>query len=601
MANIHTNYLTGNDTTGDGSTSLPYKTVFKALAVASSSDFIKVAGGQWSSALAGDFTFTLNSNTVSTSVSQVGVVLVDDILSFEDGQFGFDKFHLKVTAVTAATITMAMWWAGPTITTNTVKRIETYHYSSSSAGGSFETQVDNSVQPGGRTGITISGGWSTDYTVQNGWTVMRRTGGNQSVVNGIAGFTFISNGLGAWGTNLIWDRFLSHTQTSLFNMGSGTNPSSFAVKELAMVRGSFFQISNAMGVGIFQADPLVPSKFYINNPNTTNATQYINASITALTSQPEVFECDIWATLSFFGTVNSNNAEVAGIGMFSRIGQEGSKNQMNLHVRQNVYTAGSVPANPCTFAWLGNGGIYVKKLNYYMNEPQPVPLRFSQANQTIQIEDIELYGSGAAKSGLYNTLDLFPGQMIIDLSAEEKTIDSFKPGLGTIAANAASYEATLNKLCQSNLSPVQVTDDDGLKTMDVFGNIYFKNNGDLKISSGSSYNTAAGSLYSYKMIGVIEKPTAEFTVTFTLKVDTGAEAKWDTLAVQYGPNVNQIVTQALTPTDDYDTYTITIDPGDYSDWNKFKFPIYFGIRAKTANTFLEETMTYAYIQYVSIS
>jgi len=612
MAFIHTNFLTGNDTTGDGTTALPYKTVLKGLAVASSNDFIKVAGGQWSAALSGNFTFTLGSQTIDTTVSQVGTVLVDDILSFEDGQFGFDKFHIKVTAVTASTITMALWWMGPTITTNTVKRIETYHYSNSTGtnfeilGSGVTTQL-----PGGRTGITISGGWSNDFTTQGGWTVGRRTGQTLQVTTGPIMFDFNNSpGIGTWGEDLIWDKFLNHTSSGIIRTGATANQS-FAVGSFASCRATPFAINQTYGVGVFQADPLVPSKWYFTNPQSGMRNDYVNASISTLTSQPDTYECDVYGSLSFNASNNQvGGLENAAIPMFSRVGQEGSKNQMNLYMRQSVinslgYDGTSINSNT---NWLGRGGIYIKKLNYYTSEPQPVTLAFGAANQTVQIEDIEFFGTGASQSGFNFTYDV-TGQIIIDLAAEAKTIDSFKPGVGNsfsinFVQGATSAVSSLNRICQSNLTPVQITDADGLKTMDIYNNIYFKNGGSLKVSSSTNYWNpvvyAGGPVYVWKLIGVLDKPSTPFIVSFTLKVDAGAEANWDTLAVQYGPNVQHIVEQALTPTSSFATYTMTIDPADYTDWNKFKFPVYFGIRSRSANTYLSEPMTYAYIQSVTL-
>lgn len=102
------------------------------------------------------------------------------------------------------------------------------------------------------------------------------------------------------------------------------------------------------------------------------------------------------------------------------------------------------------------------------------------------------------------------------------------------------------------------------------------------------------------MLGVLERPTTEFTVSFTLKVDAGAEASWDTLAVHYGALATNVITQALTPTDTFATYTMTIDPADYADWSSTPFPLYLGIRSKAANLYNSETASYCYIQSVTI-
>jgi hypothetical protein len=136
--------------------------------------------------------------------------------------------------------------------------------------------------------------------------------------------------------------------------------------------------------------------------------------------------------------------------------------------------------------------------------------------------------------------------------------------------------------------------------MDIYNNVYFKTGGNLKLGSSYSFSTNSSPYAVPKLIGVFEKPLVEFTVSFTLKVDAGAEAKWTKLLIQYGPNVNQVIEQALVPTDAFATYTMTVDPADYTDWTKFQFPIYLGIQSASANAYLEEAMTYCYIQSVTI-
>lgn len=601
MAFIHTNFLTGNDTTGDGTTSLPYKTVFKAISVAASSDTIKVAGGQWSANLAGTFTFTQGSNVVTTSVSQVGTVLVDDILSFEDGQFGFDKFHIKVMAVSAGSITTALFWPMATTTVSDVKRLDAYHYSQATTSpAQFEAWSTTDVQPNGRTGITISGGWNSTFDTQNGWTVMRRTGQTITITNTTpTGFTFTaSGGLGAWGTDLVWDRFMAHTINLWGSPGAGA---SFAVDEIALIKGQAFATQSSY-VGLWQANPLVPAKWYVSTPGNLASMNSINANYSINTNRPDVFESEIWATISWT-TANTSGVFQGNFGMFSSVGREGSVNQNNIHVRMNThdYTAGGVTyaSYPGSLSWLNTtAGNYVKSLTWYANLPSFVYLAVGNTSTT-QIQDINVSGPYASQSAIL--FQASGGQFIVDLFDEGKTIDSFGPGQGSFfVANGAYTVAPLNQLCQTNLQTVQVKDIEGLKTLDYYNNIYFKENGDLKVSSATSFSSNSSTFYQWKLLGVVEKPTVPFVVTFVLKVDTGREAEWDFLGVQYGPNANQIITQALTPTDQYATYTVSVDPSLYSDWNKFSFPLYFGIRSKTANTYDLETMSYAYIQSISV-
>jgi len=599
MAFIHTNFLTGNDSTGDGTTGLPYKTVYKALTVAASADTIKVAGGQWSANLAGNFTFTQNSNVITTSVSQVGTVLVDDILSFEDGQFGFDKFHIKVLAVTAGSITTCLFWPMATTTVNDVRRIETYHYSQAAASPTaLETWSTTDIQPAGRTGITISGGWNNTFDTQGGWTVGRRTGQAITVTNTTPQMFSITatGGLGQWNDELIFDKFMVHT-ISMFSIGTTATGSSFAVGNIALIKG---QLNAGTGFfGLWQPAPLVPSNFYMTSTGSLSTMNNINAYQPGNNSRPEAYECNIWATLTW-NTVNTQNTSNGNFGMSSQQVKEGSINQTNIKIRQNSWTSNGIAGNPASIVWTSTSrGNYIKSLEWYANVPQMVYI-YGGANTITQIEDLTLSGPSAAQTCIY-----FQGsssaQYIVDLAAESKRIDDYKLGYGSYGpVNGFYTESSLVELCQSNLQLVQVRDSEGLKTVDYNGSIYFKDNGNLKVSSGTSFSDNSSTFYMWKVIGVIDKPVASFTVTFTLKTDTGAEADWDKLAVQYGPTSTQIIEQALTPTDAFATYTMTIDPASYSDWTKFSFPLYFGIRAKSANTYDSETMSYAYIQSISI-
>ena len=603
MAFIHTNFLTGNDTTGNGSTATPYKTVFKALEVAVSSDFIKVAGGQWSSNLAGTFTFTFNTNVVTTSVSQVGTVLVDDILSFEDGQFGFDRFHVKVLAVTTSTITTQLIWGMDTVTVSGVKRIETYHYSTSGA-TAFETQTTTGINPGGRTGITVSGGWSNDFATQSGWTVVRRTGVpiTQSPGPTLFALSATNGGLGDWKQNLIFDKFLFENAV-MFSMSGATavnSGNSFSLGELAFVRSRFsFQLNQANAFGIWQSDPLVPIKFYITCPDATAGNDAsINSPGNA--NRPEAAKFELWNTFAG-NSINSVASGIWGFGMLSPTGLDGSINQLTLHYRSNYLegVSASQDGSGTNSSTWGNNGGYYDEVNFYCN--RPTFFNILVGTGVFQYDSINLLGPYANQS----TLTIAPQavvnyQIITNLATQ--TVDSIKPGYTRLGVQGGlSTVGSFNRITQGQPSIVTVVDSEGLKTLDIYNNVYFKDNGNLKVSSSYSFSINSSPYDVPKLIGVFEKPLVEFTVSFTLKVDAGAEGKWTKLLVQYGPNVNQVIEQALSPTDTFATYTMTIDPANYGDWTKFQFPIYLGIQARSANSYLGEAMTYCYIQSITVA
>jgi hypothetical protein len=323
----------------------------------------------------------------------------------------------------------------------------------------------------------------------------------------------------------------------------------------------------------------------------------LNSNQTANTDRPTVFECDLWTTFSSTSSGAINSGSNPTFGMTSSQQREGSIVQFNLKLRQDTIAlyASVYPYYSVYSSFTGSGAQYFKSIVYYCNTPGV--LYYPLANNTSQIEDIQLLGPYANETGVYFLAGA--GQFVVDLSEEGITYDSLNPML--LYYYNAAFTAPLNYLCQTNLQAVQVRDSEGLKTVDSSGNVYFKTGGSLKINSGNHGSTNSTPLYAYKLIGVLEKPATPFTVSFTLKVDAGAEANWDTLAVQYGPNANQIVEQALTPTSSFATYTMSIDPANYTDWLKFSFPIYFGIRSKAANIFASEVHSYAYIQSVTVA
>ena len=81
MAIICTDNLLGNDTTGNGSAGLPYKTINKALSVAINGDEIRVAGSSFTQ-LPGTITGTAGSNFATTS-NQTANLTTNDIIAVD--------------------------------------------------------------------------------------------------------------------------------------------------------------------------------------------------------------------------------------------------------------------------------------------------------------------------------------------------------------------------------------------------------------------------------------------------------------------------------------------------------------------------------------
>jgi hypothetical protein len=605
MAFIHTNFLTGNDTTGDGSTSLPYKTVFKALGLAASNDTIKVSGGQWVP-IAGDFTFTYSSVTVDTSVSQVGIINVDDIITFEDGQFGFDKFHYRVSAITTTTLTLAISWAGPTQIVAGISKLNSYDYSTTGT-TAFETWNTTAIQPAGRTNITISGGWNSGYTDNsNGWTVARRTGANANVPVFNA-----TTYLGDWKQNLVFDKFIVNRMPAIINSVIVANglAASFAVDKIAFTENTasayLWTGTSPTAVGLFQKDANTPVTLFLTSGTTAIGT-YANAydpSIASIISPETKFI--VYGTAGAPTTNGTGSYIALGARGQTNVGNnftytflQGSPNKITYHYRGTTNAAYSPGQGTAQFNTLIAANAYFDKIIMYANAVQPNYFSVG-AGQAMQVEDMEITGPYANKSSFQ-----YPGggQTLIDLSQEGKLIESFISSTFYVDNPLFPEYAygNLSKLVCQNLYAVQIKDAEGLKTIDPFGSIYYKDpiNGDLRVQTAGTY-TENGR--NWKVIGVYEKPQAAFSATFRLK--RGAvDGAWDKIGIQYGPNAAQIVTQLVTLTESYADYIITVDPTTIPNWNTFPFPLYFGIYSNVP--FIPDpayTTSFCYVESINIT
>ena len=169
MAIWHTDNLLGNDSTGDGSSSLPYKTIKKALDVASNSDTIKVAGSGLTSL---DVSVTIPSiagnTSLPTSSSLVGILNAGDIITLDDTTFPDNIQLFRVILVTEGSIylnTIVPYVSGQSYN---IRKLDTVHYYTTSSNVTFEAGNSNSSIDD----VKILCGWVDNYTAQTGITAM---------------------------------------------------------------------------------------------------------------------------------------------------------------------------------------------------------------------------------------------------------------------------------------------------------------------------------------------------------------------------------------------------------------------------------------------
>lgn len=165
MAIYYIDLVSGNDSTGDGSSALPWKTFNKANTMATGGDEVRVAKTAAHTSIgAATCTFTNNSVTVSTSASLIGLVAVGDYIGkpTATGDGAVETFY-RVTAVTSGSLTLEAKYYGATgAVASILKVVPSVHGSA----GTVATLTKS---------ITWSGGWDLGALVQNGETWFKQS------------------------------------------------------------------------------------------------------------------------------------------------------------------------------------------------------------------------------------------------------------------------------------------------------------------------------------------------------------------------------------------------------------------------------------------
>lgn len=206
MAIWYTDYLTGNDTTGDGSIATPYKTINKAMTVGTNGDEIRVAGSGFT-ALAGTVTAASNTATTwNTSSNLTGVLVPGDIITVNDAEYGDQKFFYKVQTITSTQITVDGAWNRPSTQSLTLSKVTTQHYYTTTTNVTFEN-----VNIAGKSDFKVTGGWTSSFTAQDGWTIMAYHSTASATAKSGTAFTATTGGASG---AMYFDKFMiSHLNT----------------------------------------------------------------------------------------------------------------------------------------------------------------------------------------------------------------------------------------------------------------------------------------------------------------------------------------------------------------------------------------------------
>lgn len=256
MAIWYTDYLIGDDTTGDGSIALPYKTITKAMTIGTNGDEVRVAGSGFT-ALDGTITATtVTGTTWDTSANLTGTLFPGDIITLDDKEFGDQKFFYKVQTVGATSITVDGYWNRTPNGVYTLSKIATQHYYTTATNVTFE----NIASLPTKTDFKITGGWVDAYTAQTGWTVMNYHGGTSTAKSG-TGFTAPQGGL----TGAVYlDKFmLSHLNVAVAGSINRWYQGTFALV--------YFGSISSFGGNSTTLHPYGPADFYLTNSNRITA------------------------------------------------------------------------------------------------------------------------------------------------------------------------------------------------------------------------------------------------------------------------------------------------------------------------------------------
>ena len=170
MANYHVNYLTGSDTTGDGSTGNPWASISHALttSAATTGDVIKVVGSTKTTLdtaaapSANGRTNVINTSVdLSTSLAAGDIVIISPNIS--DGAEFNGWMHFEVESVTATTLTTRGYLMFPNAQTGLAMTIEKVN-------DMIYTNVQESGNWSGNAGAVVECGYDATFTSVIGYT-----------------------------------------------------------------------------------------------------------------------------------------------------------------------------------------------------------------------------------------------------------------------------------------------------------------------------------------------------------------------------------------------------------------------------------------------
>lgn len=168
-------YTSGDDTTGDGSSGNPYKTIDKASTGLTGGDEVRCAKSPAHSSLSGTLTWTDGSTTVSTSQDLTGSLSAKDFVGKSNSVTSYDWW--EISSINATTITLVRPFSG------TSEAVASYKMGVTDTGTAASSttviQKSNSSGSSKASRLKISGGWDLTGPTQDGFTWFWQSGANR--------------------------------------------------------------------------------------------------------------------------------------------------------------------------------------------------------------------------------------------------------------------------------------------------------------------------------------------------------------------------------------------------------------------------------------
>ena len=545
MAIICTNNLLGNDTTGNGSPSTPYKTINKAISVAVDNDFIKVAGGEFVQ-VAGTITITDGRNsTLNTSVDMRGSISQYDVIAIDTSAVdGWDKEKTLYT-VESIGATQIFVTNQPTqlkVGTYNIWRLNAYHYSSAS---STSQETITSIPANN---LTISGGWSSDFTTQIGWTCARTT----TATVPFGSFLTLTNLIKP---SVVFDKFLmartsfNHTSSSgsigigtvsfVYSMGNTFGTSNYGIYNPSEGATTLIACTTQLGSGFWNGAGNRPTQLLLN--------QYITATFAATT--PFTKTGYILSLGQSTGPVIRTN------NLYCRTSGTGSNFALSAFISSNNV-----------------GDVFIDYMNLTVNNNGIISIYNGFSNDTswryVGNIDVQTDGTNAGIIGAYQSYTA-TGDVLsypFNINRTSGKLDALPWRIyGTLPEISMFYRTTNTVIYGKDIEGYKtITEDNITRYADPTTYVTGSNSLRQKLLT----NTAGGDTIRH-MLGTMLKPNTPFTINITMKGSKNIPSSFTSFSLLYGPATSQVLTIASNPTitTDWTTFSYTVDPASYPLWS----------------------------------